>query len=129
MIGRAVQRAALHQHTTAEAPVTVWDILCCVHDMHSYYLLKVAKMQPSKDMSFVQTVRTDMNVSSPADHWWMCHAAKIQLKLYCQIAPAFHCHVSAIQHANHKQLYCEDVKQVSTSILGAGLSVTLSLHM
>ena len=47
--GRAVQRATLHQHMTAEALVTVWGIPCCMHDIHSYYLLKVVKMQPSKD--------------------------------------------------------------------------------
>ncbi len=87
-----------------------------------YALILLA--QSCKDAALKgQRVRTDMTVSSPADHWWMCRAAKIQLKLYCQIAPAFHCHVSAIQHANHKQQCCEDVKQVSTYILGAGLSV------
>ena len=103
---------------TTEALVTAWVIPCCVHDMHSYYLLRVVKMQPSRQM-----VRTDMTVSSPADHWWMCRAAKIQRKLCCRIAPVFHCHVSAIQHANHKQQCSEDVQQMSTHILGAYLIV------
>jgi len=33
----------------------VWDIPNCVHDVHSYYLLRVVKVQPSKDQQYTLT--------------------------------------------------------------------------
>ena len=61
-LGKVEQSTGLHQHMTAEARVTVWaSHAACTICAHT---------QSCKDAAVKgQTVRTDMTVSSPADHW------------------------------------------------------------